>query len=379
MNPTLPIVKELVSRGEEVWYFCSKRFEADVLAAGANFLDLGEELESFMAAYKALGNHPFYTLLEYIIRYDEAMLPRLFSTIERHSFDYVVYDSFLGGGYFLRNILKIPVICSNSTFVMSMLPVPERMLAPGFHPQLDAFYEKLQAVCDQFQVPVPSAYELFLNKGELNLVYTSKEFNSDDAFDDSYAFVGPSLTERTEDPDFPFAEIEGKGVIYISLGTINTDHPEFYKTCIDALKDIGHPVILSVGKKCDIALLGEIPDTFIVRDYVPQLDILRRSVVFISHCGFNSVSEALFYGVPVIAVPMVNDQFLVAKRLEKTGAGITLQISDLSAERIKKTVSMLLTDQKYKDASARIGETFRSAGGYNQAVDRILALVEESS
>ena len=378
MNPTLPVVRELVDRGEEVWYFCSKRFEADVLAAGAIFLDLGEEMEAFMAGYKPMGNHPFFTLLEYMIRYDEALLPQLFSVIKSHSFDYVVYDSVLGGGYFLRNSLPIPVICSNSTFVMSKLPVPERMLVPGFHPQLDAFYEKLQTVCDQVQVPVPSAYDLFLNKGDLNLVYTSKEFNSDDDFDESYAFVGPSLTERAEDTEFPFAEIEGKRVLYISLGTINTNHPQFYKTCIAALKDIGRPVVLSVGRKCDMSLLGEIPDSFIVRDYVPQLDILKRADVFISHGGFNSVSEALYFGVPVITVPMVNDQFLVAKRLEKTGAGITLQMSDVSEECIKEAVFMLLEQSKFKEASIRIGETFRTAGGYNQAVDRILSLVEES-
>ena len=377
MNPTLPVVASLVSRGEEVWYFCSNLFEDKIKETGAHFLDLGENLEAFMAGYKPTGNHPFYMLLEYIIRYDEAMLPELTAKIKDLPFDYVVCDSILGGGYFLKKLLNIPVICSNSTFVMSKLPVPERMMVPGFHPQLDEFYERLKAVCDKYQVIVPDAYEFFVSKGDLNLVYTSKEFNSEDEFDDSYKFVGPSIKERKEVTKFPFEKMEDKRVIYISLGTINTSFPDFYKSCMGALKNIGRPVIMSVGTKLDIDSLGEIPDNFIVSNYVPQLEILKRADVFISHGGFNSVSEALYYGVPVIAVPMVNDQYMVAKRLEKTGAGITLQMNGITEKIIEEAVSELLNQAGYKDASERIGKTLHLAGGYEKAADCILALVKE--
>lgn len=377
MNPTLPVIAALVNRGEEVWCFCSKLFENKINESGAHFLDLGESLEAFMAGYTPTGNHPFYKLLEYIIRYDEAMLPELTAKIRDLSFDYVVCDSILGGGYFLKKLLNIPVICSNSSFAMNKLPVPERMMAPGFHPQLDDFYKRLEAVCDTYQVTVPSGYELFISKGDLNLVYTSKEFNSEDEFDDSYEFVGPSIKERKEAADFPFEKIADKRAVYISLGSINTNFPDFYKSCMAALKNIGRPVIMSVGTKCDIDSLGEIPDNFIVRNYVPQLEILKRADVFISHGGFNSVSEALYYGVPVIAVPLVNDQYMVAKRLEKTGAGVTLQMNEINEKIIKEAVSELLNETRYKEASERIGKTFRLAGGYEKAADSILALVKE--
>jgi len=107
---------------------------------------------------------------------------------------------------------------------MSKLPVPDRMMEPGFHPQLDTFYELLHNTCHKWNVDVPSGYEFFSNKGDMNLVYTSKEFNSDgEYFDDSYYFVGPSIKGRDEHIEFPFDKIQNKKVIYISLGTINTD------------------------------------------------------------------------------------------------------------------------------------------------------------
>jgi MGT family glycosyltransferase len=377
INPTLPVVSELVRRKEDVWYLCSKIFEDKVQACGARFIDLSENIEAFMTGYKPAGNHPFYTLLEYIIRYDEAVLPELLAKIGEMHFDYIVCDSILGAGYFLKNMLDIPVICSNSTFVISRLPVPDRMMERGFHPQLDDFYNRLENMCGKYKVRVPAAYELFTSKCDLNIVYTSKEFNSEDNFDDSYAFVGPSIKDREEDAGFPFDKIKGERVVYISLGTINTSFIDFYIACMRALTNMDCTVIMSVGRKCSIDSLGEIPDNFIVRNYVPQLEILQRTDVFISHGGFNSVSEALYYGVPVITVPTVNDQFMVAKRVMQTGTGTMLKMNEITDKVIADAVSDLLADSKYKDASRRIGQTLQSAGGFEKAADCILALLKE--
>ncbi len=377
INPTLPVVAELVKRGEEVWYYCSKLFRENVEAVGAKFIDWGENLDSFMSSYQSTGNHPFYMLLEYMIRYDNAVLPELLEMIDNDNFTTIIYDSILGAGYFLKQILKIPVICSNSSFVMSKLPVPDRMMEPGFHPQLDYFYELLKAECDKWKVKVPSGYEFFINKGDLNIVYTSKEFNSDEEFDTTYQFVGPSIKPRDENLDFPYEALGNERIVYISLGTINTDFVGFYQMCMNALSNINYIIVMSVGRKCDINSLGDIPSNFIICHFAPQLELLKRADVFISHGGFNSVSEALSYGVPVITIPMVNDQYMVAKRLEKVGAGISLRMNEITTDSIKESVLLMLSDKKYQKASERIGRTLQLAGGYEKAADHILELLKE--
>lgn len=374
-NPTIPLVSELTGRGEEVWYFCSHIFKDKVEAAGANIITAGDTLEEFYKNYRPTGNHPFYTLVEYIIKYDEVLIPEVLHKIAAMKFDYIIYDSILGAGYFLKNILKVPVICSNSSFVMNQLPVPDSMLVPGTHPQLDEFYHVLDEVCGKWQVAVPSVLDLFINKGDLNITYTSKEFNpGGDSFDESYKFLGPSIAERKEEVSFPFDELKGQKVIYISLGTINTDFNRFYELCMDTLKESPFKVVMSVGKKCDISSLGKIPDNFIVKDYVPQLEILKQTDVFISHGGFNSVSEALYFEVPIIVLPMVNDQFMVAKRIAGLGAGIPLKMNEITPELLKTSIDKLLLESSYKEAARKISQSFHQGEGLEKAADYILNL-----
>lgn len=377
INPTLPVVQELVEKGQEVLYLCSKQFKEQVEKCGAIFIDYGEKVDRFLVTYKPTDHHPFYTLLEYMIHYDHVIIPILLDTIKEIKCDCVVYDSVLGAGYFLKHLLTIPVICSNSTFAMKQLPLPDHMLVPSYHPQLDEFYKYLHLECETWKITVPSVYDFFMNKGDLNLVYTSKEFNFNEAFDESYCFVGPSIKERTEEISFPYEEIENETVIYISLGTVNTDFNEFYKTCIKAFRDLDCKIVLSVGRKCDSSQLGEIPKNFIVRQFVPQLEVLKKAKIFISHAGFNSVSEALFYGVAMIAIPMVNDQYMNAKRLEQIKAGITLKMDEIDCETLKNTVIMMLEDSSYQKASEEMGKTFGNGKGYEKAASYIMQMKKE--
>jgi MGT family glycosyltransferase len=270
---------------------------------GAHFISPGKTLDQFMAGYRSSGDHPFFSLLVYIIRYDNAMLPELMDSISGMSFDCVICDSILGGGYFLKHILKIPMVCSNSSFAMDRLPVPDRMMAPGFHHQLDYVNDLIHRECQRWNIPEASGYDLFISKGDLNLVYTSEAFNSEGiSLDDTYKFCGPSISSQASMGDaladdgsnamsFSLDTLGDGKVIYISLGTINTDFIAFYRTCIEAFRDSEYKVVMSVGRKCDIASLGEIPANFMIFKFVPQLEILKRTVFSISHGGFNSVTR----------------------------------------------------------------------------------------
>jgi MGT family glycosyltransferase len=374
-NPTLPVVSEFVRQDDKVWYICDDLFKEKIEGVGANFISMGEELEEFYKNYKPTGEHPFYKLIEYIIKYDQVFLPIILDKIKDIKFDFICYDSIIGVGYFLKEILHIPGICSNSTFVMDKLPVSDRMLAKGFHPQLDECYSVLNQLCETWKVKVPTIQDIFMNKGDWNLVYTSREFNPNgESFDDSYLFIGPSLNDRQEDTTFPYHLLEGGKVIYISLGTINTDFNEFYKLCMKAFGDTEFKVVLAVGKKCDINELGKIPDNFIVRNYVPQLEILQRASVFISHGGFNSISEALYYLVPAIVIPLINDQHMVAGRVTDLGAGIALNMKEVTANHLKESVETILSDGRYSKACANISESFQKAGGCQKAVEIIRKL-----
>jgi len=373
LNPTLPLVKELVDRGEDVWYFCAEAFTDKILSTGARMIGSGEAMEDFYHNYRPTGNHPFYSIIEYIIKMDQVLVPAVLEKTRGLKFDYIVHDSILGGGKFIGERMRLPTVSSSSSFAMNRLPVPDRMLERGFHPQLDEFYRVLEKLCAKWNVPVPSILDVFFKKGDINIVYTSKEFHPDaESFDESFQFVGPSIKERDEMTDFPFEQLDDRKMIYISLGTINTKFVDFYKKCMEALRGMDVRVVMSIGTKTDLAAsFDEIPDNFIVRNYVPQLEILKRACLFISHGGLNSVTESLYYGVPVITIPMVNDQHLVARQLTAAGAGFGLKMEDITAESIRESVARMLSNDGFRQASRRIGESFRAAGGYKAAADRI--------
>ncbi len=225
----------------------------------------------------------------------------------------------------------------------------------------------------KYDVRVGSPYEVYCNPAPLTIVYTSRHFQPNgDSFDESYKFVGPSILPRPHD-EFDFSAVATDNLIYISLGTVFNRALAFYKLSFDAFSNTQYTVILSVGRVNRVADLGEIPANFIVGNYVPQLDVLQHAKLFITHGGMNSTSEGLYYGVPLIVLPQSADQPMVARHVAEKGAGIYLKQEGLSAGELQDAAERVLTDRAFKKACAKIGDSFRNAGGFHRAVEEIIS------
>ncbi len=364
INPTLPLVRELVKRGNTVDYFCSKQFEEKVIAEGAVFLNYSAELDDFLAAYRPTDRHPFFMLMEYILLYAEVMLPGVSELIESKEYDMVVCDSLFGAPYFLKQMIHIPVVSSHSSFAMSHTPVPDSMLEPGTHPQLDHCYEILNRICEKHTVPVTSLSDIFISKSQWNVVYTIPEFNGDSGLEFSkYFFTGAIVKNETAEDFADIPQRDSRPLIYISLGSVNTDFVDFYKMCLETFKTSDVFVIMSIGKKCKIEQLGDIPSNFYIGNFLPQLAILKKADVFITHAGFNSVNEALSYGVPMYAFPMVNDQHMVAKRIKDLKLGIVGQFKEISPQVLRDGAEELLREKEFKENCIRISKQLKGTEG----------------
>ena len=373
INPTIPLVKELVKNGEEVSYFSTAGFKEKIEAAGASFVDYGSELSRFFDGFRPRGSHPFYTLVEFMLGMDRVVIPLVIEKTAGMKFDYVIHDAMFGGGNVVAKKLGLPAVCTCTSFAMNKLPMPAHMFEPGFHPQLDMLYKDIEKTSEEWEIKDFDIMDIFFKRESLNIVFTSRMFQPEErSFDDSFKFVGPSIADREEGISFPFDELQEHKVVYISMGTINNNCLEFYEKCIEALEDPDFKVVMSIGKKVDMASMREIPDNFIVKDYVPQIEVLKKADVFISHGGLNSISEALYYGVPVVAVPQVNDQHMVTRRLVELGAGIVLKMDEITPQLLKESVDKVLSDNGYKTESERIGASFKEAGGYRTAAHHVL-------
>ena len=299
-------------------------------------------------------------LMEYILLYDEVVLPEALNIVKEDLYDVIICDSIFGGSCFLKQITKIPVVCSHSSFAMSQAPVPKQMLVPGFHPQLDHCYQILKRICESYKIEEPSLEQVFTSKGDLNIVYTTHNFNGDEGVHEpDYLFAGPSIDRLQESHDVDFSVIGDRKLIYISLGSLNTDFVDFYKICISAFRNTDYYVCMSIGRKCAVSQLGEMPSNFLVKNFLPQLEVLKRADVFITHGGFNSVNEALYFGIPMLALPLVNDQHMVAKRLVNMELGMTENIKELSPELLRARTESLISENKIKENCMQISLEMR--------------------
>ena len=372
INPTLELFKKMTQRGNRVDYFCSEPFSEAITRMDAKWIGYSDGLDRFLKEYRPTDRHPFFMLMEYMLLYDEAVLPEILNILKKDRYDLIICDSYFGGACFIKQMTSIPVVSSHSSFAMSHTPVPPRMLVPGFHPQLDHCYEVLKRICEGYQIEEPSLEQVFTSKTDLNVVYTTRSFNGDEGVSEpEYLFAGPSIGRLQESCDPDFSVIGERKMIYISLGSINTDFADFYQMCIAAFRDTEHYVFMSVGTKCDVSTFGEIPTNFHVKGFLPQLEILRRADVFITHAGFNSVSEALYFGVPMLALPQVNDQHMVAKRIVAMQLGTAESIGELSPETLRSKTEALLFDAEIKSNCMRMSREMRDSADLDRTAEAL--------
>jgi MGT family glycosyltransferase len=133
-------------------------------------------------------------------------------------------------------------------------------------------------------------------------------------------------------------------IVYASLGTLFNDRPDFFTALFDAVRGLAVNLIASIGRKIDPESLGTIPDNVTLGAFQPQLDILEEASLFITHAGTGSVMEAIWFGVPMLCVPQMDEQAMTAKRVEELQLGRAIPPgSELTAELLRGSIETLLS------------------------------------
>ena len=384
INPALPVVRELVQRGENVICVNTEDTRAAHEATGAAFAAYPYIPMIQKLINNAGGGNLADNALE-LVKVADFIMPWVLELLEREKPDYVVFDSLAAWGRQAADKLGIRGAASTSTFVITlsaMPPVPAATLLNLFGSiliRMPAYWQTAWRMRQKFGVKGVGLVGALSNTGALNIVYTSSTFQpASEKLGSTFKFVGPSIAERQDDSGFPFEAITGSPVVYISLGTINNVKLDFYRQCFEAFGQYPAQFILSVGKRTDIATLGTIPANFIVRNFVPQLEILQRVDVFITHGGMNSVHEGLYYNVPLIVIPQQMEQGVVAQQVVNHGAGVALAnkvpFGQTTAPMLRAALEQVLAGKAgYHAAAVLLGESLRAAGGYQRAAAELIA------
>lgn len=383
VNPTIGVVRELISRGEEVVYFTIEAFRDRVEKTGAKVQTF--DAEKFIKAFISGGRNDLLGEINGLLRTADIMIPSVLEQIKGEHFDYIIHDSMFGCGRLLAQILKLPAINSCTSFAQTeasfniMLDQLSKKIPTEISRTMnDDFHNLSKKIKEKYDAKIHSPYEVFCNPAPLTIIYTTREFQPfEETFDQTYKFVGPSIFLHPTQGNFNLAAIKGKSLIYISLGTVFNQAIDFYQLCFKAFENTHHTVVMSIGKKAQISDLGEIPKNFIVKQYVPQTEVLKYTRLFITHGGMNSTNEALYCGIPLIVIPQGADQPIIARQVANIGAGITLQMQNLTADQLRETTDHVLNHLSFQKAAANMRGFFQKSGGYHQAVDEIFKFKSE--
>ncbi len=362
-NPTLGLVRSLTDAGHQIWYFSFEEFREKIEGAGATFIGCDGydfEMEDKGNADRVGKDKVYATelLVSSTLALDE-MTARVIGEIKP---DIVVSDSVAFWGKLAAMKHRIPYVSSTTTFAFnrysakymqeSAWDIARMLMAmPRINKQLKRLREK--------GYPVKSLLDIVQNDNDTNtIVYTSRYFQPcSETFSDRYHFIGPSIRPVTE----PVEKTADK-TVYISMGTVNQNR-EFYRNCISVLASSGWQVIISMGTNTD--RFENLPENIQVYESVDQMAVLSIADAFITHCGMNSASEGLYFGVPLVLFPQTPEQDAVARRTEELSAGVRLK--SISEEDILDALNQVLNDPKYKEGAAKVSESFRACGGYAEA------------
>ena len=371
-NPTLGVVRELVARGHQVWYYSYNTMREKIESAGATFVscdyyDMEQKLtpKDSVRVGKDLA---FSTKI--LVDTTLALDDKVCADMVQLKPDCIVADSMAVWGKAVAMKLNIPFVSSTTTFAFNQHSAKIMKQSIGELFKMVFSIPKITKQIKRLQdkgYPVINILEIIQNDDRTHtIVYTSPEFQPcSETFSDKYAFVGPSIRPAT-------SKVEKKRdkLIYISMGTVNNNMMALYKRCLAALADTDYQVIMSVGNLVSIEEFGVLPENISVFTHVDQIAVLQQADIFVSHCGMNSVSESLYFGVPLVMLPQTSEQGGVAERVFQLGAGIKLDKSD--AASILGAIRKIFADNSYTQNAAVISEGFKHCSGAKGAADKIM-------
>lgn len=428
-NPMLAIVEALVRSGADVRGFGAQQLAAPFRQAGASY---AAETVDTRPEFDFPTNHLAYRSF---IR-PLAVAAPLLRQVEEYSPDVAVFDPFCIHGLLAHRLLRIPAAVLATFPGYGSLGESFALQYSGSHPVLEHVNERYRA---SFGLDIlgDGFLPVLFAQGELSIVTSIPELCESTSLDTApnlhrilqgrmaaEAYVGPcigNVTLRPDTPDrtpvngaadmrhdrtaaFPFELLDearrlGRRIVLFSLGTVITDFRfdtpvggapsgrQFLVAAVEWLieavgDDPGITVVAALGPRLTHDDEPEWPERFIVRDFVPQAEILNRYAdAFITHHGANSTAESIMAGVPMISMPGAGDQLTGARKAVE--AGLALASWDLAnvhatcnAALLRASCMAVLGSRNHRLRCRRMAERMSAAGGGTAAAREIAGLAD---
>lgn len=404
LNPILSLASELKERGHPITVFGILDIEEKVKKTGVfDFVQVGEkkypkgELERFfqkqgeLTGFKGLRSI-FNFCGEQSLIHLEAVTTVIKTAIKEKKIDVLIIDQSLLEGESLASFLELPFI----TICACPILYPEPQIPPMF-----TSWNFSDSRLASLRNKIASTFYTLLG---LNLIREIREFrkkhNLTLSFDNNpgllwsrtavicqqprefefprrntpnfYYFTGPLVSQKIRpSTNFPWERLEGRLLVYASLGTLQNKSVSLYQIIADACKDLEVQLVISLGGSALPESLPKLAGNPIIVEYTPQLELLKKAALCITHAGMNTTMESLMNGVPMIAIPITSDQPGVAARIKWTGIGEFISLKKLNVKRLRIAIEKVLKEPSYKKNAIRLQKAIQESGGVKRAADII--------
>jgi MGT family glycosyltransferase len=203
---------------------------------------------------------------------------------------------------------------------------------------------------------------------------TPKEFDFPDVPQPpAFHYAGPFHDDDgRERVAFPWERLTGEPLIYASMGTLVNGLTDVFRIILKAAAAItGRQLVLSIGSNIQMDDIGPIPASAIVVSTAPQIELLKRAELCITHAGINTTLESLALGVPMVAIPVGFDQPGIAARIAHHGTGEFIQLDELTTERLRGLIEKVLQDPSYRERAHYFQRVISKTRGLDVAADII--------
>ena len=382
-NTVIPVARRLVELGHEVCWFATGSEQAAAIAAagiplrrarGQHHVPSSPEEKNAWLDPKAMAQGLRALLLDST----RELLPEVRALLAEFEPDVAAVNCATWVGLLACQAESVPWI--GLSMSLKSLRVPDHT-ATSLHgvladiaPERDALFQQFGLAPNFRQAEYLSPYG--------TAVFTTEQFVGPEVREPGLHFVGPAMStsRRGDEPaDFPFERLApARPLVYIAFGTFWDGLCEhLYPSIIEAARSLGAQVVLAATPKQALALPGD--DSVIVVPYAPQLQLLERASVFVTHCGGASFMEALYHGVPMAMVPLGGDQPVQAYFAEQAGVGVRLTPDTRSVPLWRDTLGRLIDPRGPVRARMReVSTDFRAHDGALGAAPLVLALANQT-
>jgi len=371
INPTISVGRELAERGHEVAWVGYRDPLERLLPQDSRLLPLdppgetGIDTQALKQRFQSVRGFKNLKLMwdEVFIPLARSMLPGVRKAAEEFRPDVLISDQQTLAGALVARSLGL-------TWATSATTPADRVTALGWLPKILEWIEDRLAAL-QLEVGLEPA-RVPEDSPDLVLSFVTESLTGPlPAHLTQYRLVGPAISRRPDATDFPWERLQPDiPKVLVSLGTLNAERGgEFFEKIKRALGPLPIQVILVAPQS-----FGPFPENFIVQPWVPQLDLLPKIDLLLSHAGSNAVCEALAHDLPLVVVPITDGQPVVAQQVANSGCGIRLSFTRSGSPEIRDAVERALTDPKFREAARRIRRSFDAAGGAARAAELLQML-----